>query len=110
HRAHRDAEAASLQHQRAGGEARRRPRLIGRIGNMTMRLAIAAGLALATLTAAVSAGAAEAEKPKSPGWTFDGVFGTFDRKQLQRGLKVYTTICAGCHGLRLISYRNLVDI
>ena len=75
-----------------------------------MRLAIAAGLVLATLTAAVSAGAAEAEKPKSPGWTFDGVFGTFDRKQLQRGLKVYKTICGACHGMRLLSYRNLVDI
>lgn len=74
-----------------------------------MRLAIAAGLVLATLSAA-TAHAAEAEKPKSQSWPFDGVFGTFDRPQLQRGLKVYTTICAGCHSLRLLSYRNLVEI
>jgi ubiquinol-cytochrome c reductase cytochrome c1 subunit len=75
-----------------------------------MRLAIAAGLILATLSAAATASAAEAEKPKSLSWTFDGVFGTFDRKQLQRGLKVYTTICAGCHGMRQLYYRNLVEI
>ncbi|HEY7609344.1 MAG TPA: cytochrome c1 [Alphaproteobacteria bacterium] len=75
-----------------------------------MRLAIAAGLVLATLSAAATANAAEAEKPKSQSWTFDGVFGTFDRKQLQRGLKVYTTICAGCHGMRHLYYRNLVEI
>src|SRR5262249_34493684 len=43
-------------------------------------------------------------------WSFDGVFGTYDRKQLQRGLKVYTTVCSACHGMRHLAYRNLVDI
>lgn len=77
---------------------------------MTMRLAIAAGLALATLAAAVPGLAAEADKPKAQSWTFDGVFGTYDRAQLQRGLKVYTTVCASCHGLRQVYYRNLVEV
>ncbi len=77
---------------------------------MTMRLAIAAGLALATLAAAVPGYAAESEKPKSESWTFDGVFGRYDRAQLQRGLKVYTTVCASCHGLRQVYYRNLVEV
>lgn len=77
---------------------------------MTMRLAIAAGLALATLSAAVAGFAAEAEKPKSEKWSFNGVFGRYDRAQLQRGLKVYTTICANCHGLRHVFYRNLTEI
>jgi ubiquinol-cytochrome c reductase cytochrome c1 subunit len=76
---------------------------------MTMRLAIAAGLALATLAAAPGI-AAEGEKPKSESWTFDGVFGRYDRAQLQRGLKVYTTVCASCHGLRQVYYRNLAEI
>ncbi len=75
-----------------------------------MRLAIAAGLALATLAVAAAGHAAEAEKPKAQSWTFDGVFGMFDRQQLQRGLKVYTTVCAACHGLRHVYYRNLVDL
>ena len=77
---------------------------------MTMRLAIAAGLALATLAAAAPGRAAEGGKLKSASWSFDGVFGTFDRKQLQRGLKVYTTVCSLCHGMRQLSYRNLVEI
>lgn len=75
---------------------------------MTMRLAIAAGLALATLSAA--AYAAEADKPKSESWSFDGVFGRYDRAQLQRGLKVFTTVCTNCHSMRQVYYRNLVEV
>jgi ubiquinol-cytochrome c reductase cytochrome c1 subunit len=39
-----------------------------------------------------------------------GVFGTFDRAQLQRGYQVYKQVCSACHGLRLIAFRNLEDI
>jgi cytochrome c1 len=77
---------------------------------MIMRLALAAGLVLAGLSAAATSGAAEAEKPKGLSWSFDGVFGRYDRAQLQKGLKVYTTVCANCHGLRHVYYRNLVEI
>jgi ubiquinol-cytochrome c reductase cytochrome c1 subunit len=38
---------------------------------------------------------------------FEGPFGSYDTNQLQRGLKVYTEICAACHGLELIAYRTL---
>jgi len=72
-----------------------------------MRLKLAA---LAILAAAGAAQAAESIKLPSQSWAFDGVLGTYDRNQLRRGLKVYTTVCALCHGLRLVSYRNLVDI
>jgi ubiquinol-cytochrome c reductase cytochrome c1 subunit len=77
---------------------------------MTMRLAIAAGLALATLSTAVSGHAAEADKLKSEAWSFDGIFGRYDRAQLQRGLKVFTTVCANCHSLRHVYYRNLAEV
>jgi cytochrome c1 len=40
-------------------------------------------------------------------WSFNGPFGTFDRAQLQRGYKVYREVCATCHSMRLLSYRNL---
>jgi cytochrome c1 len=40
-------------------------------------------------------------------WTFGGPFGYFDQAQLQRGYQVYAQVCAACHGLRLLSYRNL---
>ena len=37
----------------------------------------------------------------------DGPFGTFDRQQLQRGFQVYKEVCAGCHSLNLVSFRDL---
>jgi len=40
---------------------------------------------------------------------FEGPFGSYDQMQLQRGLQVYTEICAACHGLELVSFRNLHD-
>lgn len=43
-------------------------------------------------------------------WTFDGPFGTYDRASVQRGFQVYKEVCSACHGLHLLSYRNLVDI
>lgn len=54
---------------------------------------------------AVAAGGAE--KPPRQQWSFSGPFGTFDRAQLQRGFKVYREVCASCHGLEKISFRNL---
>ena len=40
-------------------------------------------------------------------WSFQGLTGTFDRSSQQRGLQVYKEVCSGCHGLRLLAYRNL---
>ena len=37
----------------------------------------------------------------------DGPLGKFDRAQLQRGLQVYTEVCAACHGINLVSFRDL---
>ena len=43
-------------------------------------------------------------------WPFNGIFGRFDKASLQRGFKVYSEVCAACHGLRHISYRDLAEI
>ena len=43
-------------------------------------------------------------------WSFKGYFGKFDRASLQRGYQVYTEVCAACHGIRHVSYRDLKDI
>ena len=40
-------------------------------------------------------------------WTFGGLSGYFDKAQLRRGYMVYKNVCSACHGLRLLSYRNL---
>jgi ubiquinol-cytochrome c reductase cytochrome c1 subunit len=43
-------------------------------------------------------------------FSFDGVFGTYDRASAQRGFQVYKEVCAACHSLRLLSYRNLREL
>jgi len=40
-------------------------------------------------------------------WSFEGVFGVFDRASLQRGYQVYQEVCSGCHSVQHLSYRNL---
>ncbi|MFD1199367.1 cytochrome c1 [Brucella gallinifaecis] len=45
--------------------------------------------------------------PKQEKWSFSGPFGTYDKGQLQRGLKVYKEVCSACHSLDLVAFRNL---
>jgi ubiquinol-cytochrome c reductase cytochrome b/c1 subunit len=47
--------------------------------------------------------------PESLKWSFAGPFGKFDRAQLQRGLKVYKEVCAACHSLSYVAFRNLSE-
>ena len=54
--------------------------------------------------------AAEGVEPAARDWSFSGVLGTFDRGALERGFQVYREVCAGCHSLRLIAFRNLEAI
>ncbi len=49
-------------------------------------------------------------KPKEVHFASDGPFGHFDRQQLQRGFQVYKEVCAACHGLNLVAFRNLADL
>lgn len=42
-------------------------------------------------------------------FSFEGPFGTYDQHQLQRGLQIYTEVCASCHGLQYVAFRNLSD-
>ena len=58
---------------------------------------------------AQNARAEEQETPPSQKWSFAGPFGTYDRGSLQRGLKIYKEVCANCHGLSYIAFRNLAD-
>ena len=37
----------------------------------------------------------------------DGPFGKFDQQQLQRGFQVYKEVCAACHSLKLVAFRDL---
>ncbi|HAM47589.1 MAG TPA: cytochrome c1 [Alphaproteobacteria bacterium] len=67
------------------------------------------GLALSatiTLPAQAAGGAAEL---KDVDWHFSGPFGSFDKDALRRGLQVYREVCASCHSLKFVAYRNLGD-
>jgi ubiquinol-cytochrome c reductase cytochrome c1 subunit len=50
------------------------------------------------------------EHPRNFAFSTDGPLGRFDNRQLQRGFQVYKEVCASCHGLSFVSFRNLRDI
>jgi ubiquinol-cytochrome c reductase cytochrome c1 subunit len=45
--------------------------------------------------------------PPKQHWHFDGMFGTYDKSAMQRGLKVYREVCSACHSLKRVYFRNL---
>ena len=76
-----------------------------------MRKALLATLLAAAFVLPQSAPrAAEAPVPPAQAWTFKGVFGTYDRAAVRRGLQVYREVCAACHGLHLVAFRHLGDV
>lgn len=48
--------------------------------------------------------------PKQVEWKFDGIMGVVDRAATQRGYKVYKEVCASCHSMVRMSFRNLEKI
>jgi len=52
---------------------------------------------------------AEPEFPEV-NWSFDGLFGTFDRAAAQRGFQIYNEVCSNCHSLKQAYYRDLIGI
>ncbi|GHB30374.1 hypothetical protein GCM10007094_18480 [Pseudovibrio japonicus] len=68
-------------------------------------LAVVAGLAIAGPALAAGEGPHVEKQP----WSFAGPFGQFDKAQLQRGFQVYREVCAACHGLSLVAFRNLAE-
>lgn len=77
-----------------------------------MRAMKTAALALAAVVglAGNALAAGEAPVPPAQDWSFNGIFGTFDRAALQRGFQVYKEVCSGCHSMNLLAYRNLHDL
>lgn len=73
-----------------------------------------AGAAAYALAAEEGEGHSEAEPthfpilhPEQESWSFAGPFGTYDKAQLQRGLKVYKEVCSACHSMKLVPFREL---
>ncbi len=74
-----------------------------------IRSLIAAGaLLLAGVSGSLAAGGGVELKSKD--WPQSGPFGGFDYASVQRGYQVYSEVCAGCHAMKYLYYRNLADI
>ncbi|MBY0500555.1 MAG: cytochrome b N-terminal domain-containing protein, partial [Alphaproteobacteria bacterium] len=43
-------------------------------------------------------------------WSFEGPFGTYNREDLQHGFQIYQQVCAACHGLKQVRYRDLAAL
>ena len=74
------------------------------IRTLTLTAAVALGLA-----SGASAAGADDTHITDYSFSYEGPFGAFDQFQLQRGLQVYTEVCAACHGLKYVNFRNLSD-
>ena len=74
------------------------------------RIFVTGALALAALGLGAVAIAAESEGLKHQHWHFKGPFGTYDRASAQRGFQIYKDVCAACHSLSLLAYRNLTEL
>lgn len=75
---------------------------------LTISAALTAGFV--SFAAAVDEGGGhDTPQPPRQKWSFAGSFGKYDRAQLQRGFKVYREVCQNCHGMTLLSFRNLAE-
>ncbi|SBW03917.1 Cytochrome b/c1 [uncultured Alphaproteobacteria bacterium] len=63
-------------------------------------------LLFAVFLASAPAFAAEGTTLRKQSWSWQGVFGTYDEAQLRRGYQVYREICAACHAMKLVHFRN----
>lgn len=70
----------------------------------------ALALAIGLFATAPAHAAGEAIAIPDTKFSFDGIFGTYDRASAQRGFQVYKEVCSACHSLRLLSYRNLREL
>jgi len=77
---------------------------------LALRITLAAGLALGLAAPSFAAEGSYTRRPeKEVHFGFESPFGTYDRAALQRGFQVYKEVCAACHSLKRIAFRNLMD-
>jgi len=43
-------------------------------------------------------------------WSHSGLFDSLDHASIRRGYQVYKQVCAACHSMRYLAYRNLVNV
>lgn len=48
--------------------------------------------------------------PPAYPWSHDGLFSSYDHSSIRRGYQVYQQVCAACHSMEQLHFRNLVDV
>ncbi|KAK8722121.1 hypothetical protein OTU49_012485, partial [Cherax quadricarinatus] len=43
-------------------------------------------------------------------WPHNGYFSSFDHASIRRGYEVYKNVCAACHSLKYVAFRNLIGV
>lgn len=90
-----------------------------RLVSILVGLGFALVALIAFVTGAYSAATEEVEKtaeyefhlhPKNINFSFEGPFGRWDLAQLQRGYRVYKEVCAACHSLDYVAFRDLAQL
>jgi cytochrome c1 len=76
--------------------------------NTLKALLVAAALAIPAAALAQDHSHETVTPPKLK-WSFAGPFGKYDQAQLQRGFKIYKEVCASCHSMQMLAFRNLAD-
>jgi len=74
-----------------------------------MKIAAAVAATAAATTTVVLA-SSDVLSPPSHEWSHDGFYSSYDTASLRRGFEVYRNVCATCHSMNLIAYRNLVGV
>ena len=90
-------------------------RLIGIAVGLVFSFVVLLAFVFGAYTAATEPAAPTAEHefhlhPKELALASDGPFGTWDLQQLQRGYQVYKEVCAACHSLKYVAFRDLAQL
>ena len=81
--------------------------MIMKFGLKTILSAAVVAVSLTALPLVPAQAAGDAKHPAAIDWSFNGLFGTYDRNALRRGYQVYVEVCAACHSMNQIAFRNL---
>jgi len=92
--------SAQASHVLHAAETSITPLLVGGVA-----LAFGAGMLISTRVHAD-----ESLHPPSYPWSHNKPWQSFDHASIRRGHQVFTEVCAACHSVSLLAYRNLVDV
>lgn len=105
-RAARTAAAAAARPVVTGAEAQTHWAPSKGFAAMGFSSAALLGVAGVALTDEAEHGLHSAQYP----WPHEGMFDSYDHTSIRRGHQVYQQVCAACHSLNLVAYRNLVGV